>query len=81
MENTGLLWLISAIFIFALFVFISSMVFLTVIFPYHEEIEYMKMEIRRSTSERERRHWEKKLKKLYVSCIPFFGKYIAKLFK
>ena len=40
------------------------------IISFHEELEYLNMEIRR-TDGRERAHWEKKRRKLWLSLLPF----------
>ena len=41
------------------------------ILSFREELKYINMEIGR-TDGRERAHWEKKKKKLWLSLIPFF---------
>lgn len=44
--------------------------------PFVSERRYLKMEIARSRSERERKHWKKELKYLYTSYIPIIRRIV-----
>lgn len=44
--------------------------------PFKHEINYIKMEISRSFEKEEYLYWKRKLKKLYLSCIPIIGKFL-----
>lgn len=73
-ENEFLLYIILLMPI-ALFLFTA--LYIRTINPFLENRKYIKLEIYRSCSDKERAYWERKLKNLYVSSIPFVGKFIA----
>ena len=62
--------------ILILIIIIGSFLFLVftfnVVMPFIEERNYIKMEMKRSEDE-EYYHWKRKLKRLYLSYIPFIG--------
>lgn len=50
-----------------------------VILPLLADRRYIKYEIARAYGRREKRHWKRELRKLYVGYIPLIGKPISKL--
>lgn len=49
-----------------------------VLHPFIECDEYIKLEIGRSISEREKQYWKRERKKLYISLIPILGKFLIR---
>jgi len=71
LQNNGML----VMFVGIIAAIIILVLFINFYLPFREERDYIKMEIERSLSEKERLYWEKQLKKLYLSCIPIFGRF------
>lgn len=49
--------------------------------PFSYSRRYIKLELRRSYNESERRYWKREMKKLYVSYIPIIGKRLVKFIR
>lgn len=64
--------------VFPLLILMILVLYYNVVRPFLESDEYIKLEIGRAGSEREKRYWKRELKKLYVSMIPFLGEYLAR---
>lgn len=65
----GIMFLIFAL----IFIIISA----CAVISFKNERDYIKMEIERSTSEKELSYWNKELKKLYLRKIPIFGMFFS----
>lgn len=59
--------------IIVLIIIVLTVYYFKKIIPLNREAKQIKAEINRCTGD-ERKYWKKKLKKLYLSNIPFFGK-------
>lgn len=69
------LYAIISLIVFAI-IFVAFVVFfLNVYVPFKERRRYIKMEIKRSFEQQERLYWKKELKRLYLSHIPFVGRF------
>ena len=62
--------------LFFLIVFLVKYI-VNVYMPFVDDRDFIRMEIMRSHGD-ERVHWKHELKRLYLSEIPFVGKYLAK---
>ena len=51
--------------------------YLNIARPFTEDRRYIKTEMERAYNEKEYRYWKQKLKKLYISQIPFIGRRIV----
>lgn len=58
--------------------FFAMAFYANVLRPFFEAKQYVKSEIRRACTESERRYWQRKLKKLYITHIPIIGKTLVK---
>lgn len=63
--------------IFFIFAFIFIVILISTIISFKDERDYIKMEIERSTSEKELSYWNKELRKLYLRKIPIFGMFFS----
>ncbi len=59
-----------------LLIFIIWGFFFSTIIPLIKDRRYIKMEIARSTNISEYRYWKKRLRRLYLSSIPIFGRFL-----
>ena len=64
----------------AVFIIVAYIYFRFVV-PFTRERDYIKSELNRSYTDAEYRHWKRELKKLYVSSVPFFGRFLARHIK
>ncbi|MBO5930462.1 MAG: hypothetical protein J6Q27_04120 [Clostridia bacterium] len=72
-QDTFLTFILVAVVLFILFAILIDR-----IIPFIEECEDIKREIARADSEKEYLRWKKKLRRLYLSCIPFIGRFLEK---
>jgi len=75
LPGEDLTFLLCVVIITALLI-VSIVLYHSVILPFIEERKYLKMELRRSEYDGEEyRYYKKKLNRLYLSCIPFIGRF------
>ncbi len=76
MTNDNYYIMISIIILFFAPLFLASF-YVNFYLPFDRQRKSIKLEIERGDSE-EKEYWEKELKKLYISLLPFSGKFIKK---
>ena len=56
-------------------IFLIISLYVNFYIPFKKERDYIKMEMERSYKQDEYRHWQRKLKRLYLRSIPFIGRF------
>ena len=62
-------------------IFLILLIVIKVIIPLVDEFNYIRMELRRSETNNERRYWKRKLIRFFVCLIPVLGPIIVRKHK